>query len=55
MKVKAIRDFQDLEEQVDRKVGDTWECSQERFEAINSTVYGTLAEKVAPRRTKKED
>ena len=47
MKVRAKAPFLDLQENVDRATGDVFECSEERFEEINSTQFGTLAERVA--------
>ena len=47
MKVRAKAPFLDLQENVDRATGDVFECSEERFEEINSTRFGTLAERVA--------
>lgn len=46
MKVRAKAPFLDLRENVDRKPGEVFECSDERFEEINSTRFGTLAERV---------
>jgi len=45
--IEAVRKFEDLVEHVDRKPGDRWEVDDKRFKAINSTVYGELARKVA--------
>lgn len=42
MKAKVIKDFHDLEKDVDRKAGDVFTCSKSRFAAINSTKWGTL-------------
>lgn len=46
MKARAIIPFYDLKEQVDRDKGDEFECSEARFKEINSTQFGTIAEKV---------
>ena len=46
MKVRAKAPFLDLRENVDRAAGEVFECSEERFEEINSTQFGTLAERV---------
>lgn len=46
MLAKCTREFRDLEAGVVRKVGDTFEATPERLEAINGTKYGTLAEPV---------
>lgn len=47
MKARAKAPFLDLQENVDRATGEVFECSEERFEEINSTRFGTLAERVA--------
>lgn len=47
MKVRAKAPFLDLRENVDRKPGEVFECSEERFEEINATRFGTLAERVS--------
>ena len=48
IKVRAIRNFWDLKEKVNRttKDNDVFEVSPERFEELKSTKYGTLVEKV---------
>lgn len=46
MKVRAKAPFLDLQENVDRAAGEVFECSEERFVEINSTQFGTLAERV---------
>ncbi len=46
MIAKATAPFLDLKANVDRATGDVFECSEERFEEINSTQFGTLAERV---------
>lgn len=54
--VEAVRPFEDLVEKVDRKPGERWEVSPERFEAINSTVYGELViqvDKLKPKPSRK--
>lgn len=56
MKVKAVRQFYDLKENVRRipgKPGDTFEVTQARFKEINSTKYGVLVEEVNEPKTKK--
>lgn len=56
MKVTCVYPFFDAQERVDREVGDSWECSEERFSEMNATVFGKLVEEVAeapkPRATK---
>ena len=49
MKANTIRPFLDLEENVDRHVGDVFDVTKERFKAINSTSFGTLVEAVEER------
>lgn len=44
--IEAVKVFEDLAEGVDRKPGDRWKVDDERFEAINSTIYGELAKRV---------
>ena len=46
MKIRAKAPFLDLQENVDRAAGEVFECSEERFVEINSTQFGTLAERV---------
>lgn len=46
MKVKTVVDFIDKEAKVNRAVGEVFECSKERFAAINGTQYGVLIEQV---------
>lgn len=55
MRAKATKDFKDLEANAFRKAGETFEVTEERFKAINSTRYGTLAVeevKEAPKKPK---
>lgn len=45
MRVKTLDTFFDKKENVIRKVGDEFECSQDRFEEINKTakdVYNSI-------------
>lgn len=54
MKARAVRLFSDIEAGCDRKPGDVFECSEERFAALNSTRYGVLVEKAAaPKKARK--
>lgn len=53
MKARAIRDFIDKVEDVVRYAGDEFECSEERFEQINASKHGKLAERV--RKPKKQE
>lgn len=46
MKARATAPFLDLRENVDRRAGELFECSEERFEELNATMFGTLAERV---------
>lgn len=46
MKVKAITNFTDLKENVERKENDEFVVSKERFKEINSTKHGKLVEEV---------
>lgn len=48
MKARVVSEFLDVEAKCDRSVGDEFECSKERFDAINSTKFGTLVEEVKP-------
>lgn len=58
MMVKATAHFYDVAAGVDRKPGDAFEVSQERYKALNGTEYGVLvsqaedAPKAAPRARK---
>ena len=59
MRVRCVKCFRDLEEGTYRNVGDTFEVSEERFNAINSTPYGVLTEEVEepkakPKQTKED-
>ena len=49
--------FLDVEANVMREVGDRFEVTKERFEAINGTKYGKLVREVRPRghKPKKEE
>jgi hypothetical protein len=49
MRAVCVREFMDLKENVLRKEGETFTVSAERFAQINSTKYGTLAEKAKPK------
>ncbi|WP_186578099.1 hypothetical protein [Aquibacillus kalidii] len=53
MKVKAIKPFTDLKENVKRKSGDTFVVSQERFKEMNSSRYGELVKEVVEKKTKR--
>lgn len=46
MKARALAPFDDLKEGVPRAKGDVFEVTEERFEEINSTTFGTLVETV---------
>ena len=54
MKVKAIKAFTDLEANTDRVVGDVWEITQARKDALDGSQYAPLVEVVqtAPKTTK---
>ena len=53
MKVKAIKAFTDLEAKIDRAVGDVWEVSQARKDALDASEYAPLVEVVqTPTRAK---
>jgi hypothetical protein len=52
LKVKAIKQFIDLKENVRRKPGEEFEVTQARFKEINSTKHGVLVEKVEEPKTK---
>lgn len=54
MKVRAIKPFRDLEEGVERKEGEQWDVTEERYEHINSVYSFPLVEKVSPRRGRKK-
>lgn len=60
MKVKTVKPFLDREAKCDRAIGDEFECSKARFDAINAAGFGVLVEqieeakpKAAPKRTTK--
>lgn len=46
MIAECTREFRDLEAGVVRRVGDAFEVTPERLEAINGTKYGALAKAV---------
>lgn len=46
MVIKCVRRFRDLEAGTFRKEGDTFEVTEERYQAINTAGYGQLVEKV---------
>lgn len=56
MLIECVKGFQDKEcDNKWREPGDRWEVTPARFEAINSTEWGTLAKAVSkPRRTRKK-
>ena len=54
MKVASIFPFFDADKKCKRRIGDSWECSKERFEAINSTVFGTLVKECEKKPAKKD-
>ncbi len=54
MKAKCIFPFFDYEAKCDREVGDVWECSKERFEAMNATAFGILVEEVKEKKAPKK-
>lgn len=47
MKARCTTPFYDKQEGKDREPGEVFECTDERFEAINATEFGVLAEAVA--------
>lgn len=51
MKARVIADFKDLKENVNRKIGDEFILSQERFKEINGTEFGTLVEEIKEKKT----
>lgn len=53
MLVEAITRFRDLEANAYRDVGERFEVSSERYEAINGTRYGRLVEEVPTKRRKR--
>lgn len=44
MKVRALANFFDAKEEVDRNKGDEFEVTKERADAINEAGYGKLIE-----------
>ena len=46
MVIRCTKRFRDLESNVFRKVGETFEATEERYQAINTAGYGQLVEKV---------
>lgn len=46
MKVKAVKDFWDYDQNVKRHVGDTWEVTANRLQTLVSTGFGQSLEKV---------
>ena len=46
MVIKCIKRFRDLEAGTFREEGDTFEATEERYQAINTAGYGQLVEKV---------
>lgn len=55
MKVKAIREFDDLKAKCRRPKGVVFECTEARFNEINGTDFGKLVEKVPSKRAKKAE
>ena len=55
MIVEAIKYFGDKAEKVDRYPGDQWEVDEDRFEALNATVYGELVKPVGEKDPQKEE
>lgn len=53
MKVRAIAPFYDLKEKCDRKPAEVFDCTEARFKELNTTEYGTLAERVEEKQTRK--
>jgi hypothetical protein len=43
--IEALKPFKDIAAGVDRKVGERWEVDLERFNEVNSTIYGELAKR----------
>jgi hypothetical protein len=56
MKARVLKPFADKTEGVTRKTGDTFTLSKERYEEINSTIFGVMVEAVAeePAKPKKK-
>lgn len=46
MKVRALKDFRDLEADARRKPGDEWDVTEERLEQLNSAYSFPLVEPV---------
>jgi len=46
MVIKCIKRFRDLDAGIFREEGDTFEVTEERYQAINTAGYGQLVEKV---------
>ena len=46
MRVKALRNFNDLKEKTLREKGNEFEVSEERFTELNATEHGVLVEAV---------
>lgn len=46
MKVKAIKAFTDLDANTDREIGDVWEITQARKDALDASQYAPLIEVV---------
>lgn len=47
MEARCVTPFFDKQEGKDREPGEVFECTDERFKAINATEFGVLAEAVA--------
>lgn len=54
MKVKTVKPFFDLTENVDRNVGDVFEVDEKRAATLMGHEVGALIEKIATRQTKKQ-
>ena len=54
MKAKVLVAFTDLKNQTFRQIGETFEVEKERFDEINSAIYGCLEEVKAPAKAKKK-
>ena len=55
MKVRCVKPFTDLLAGVERRVGDVWDASQARLDAINATSYGQLAVSAEPPMPEQDD
>lgn len=57
MTAECIVRFLDIEANTTREIGDRFEVTKKRFEAINGTKYGKLVREVRPRgrKPKKEE